>query len=70
MKNINDHIQKDQNILEDPLTSSQQRRHVEDELQSLKAYKDRHPNDDHDPSPLELFCDENPDAKECKVFDL
>jgi hypothetical protein len=70
MKNINDHITQNQNILENPLTSSQQRRHVEEELGALVNYKDHHPEDDHDPTTLELFCDVNPHAKECKVFDV
>lgn len=70
MKNINDHIERDKKILDDPQTSPQSRRHTVEELESLQRYAERHPNEDKDPSPLELFCDENPDAKECKVFDV
>jgi hypothetical protein len=51
------------------MVSSQSRRHVEEELESLEKYQERHPEDDHDPTPLELFCDENPDALECRMYD-
>lgn len=67
---LNDHIDKDKKLLDDPLMSSQARRHVEEELYSLEKYKERHPNTDHDPTSLELFCDENPNASECKIFDV
>lgn len=66
---IKQHIEKDRKILDDPLASSQARRHVEEELESLERYHARHPNDDHDPSPLELFCDDNPGALECRVYE-
>ena len=67
---IKDHINRDKKILDDPLVSSQSRRHIEEELESLERYYSRHPEDDRDPSCLEMFCDENPDAIECKIFDL
>ena len=70
MQNINDHIRKNQNILGDALISSQQKRHIEGELDALIVYRDRHPEDDHDPTQLEIFCDENPESPECKIFDV
>jgi hypothetical protein len=70
MTNINDHIKKDQDELGNPMISSQRRRHVEDELDSLEKYHANHPEDDHDPTPLELFCDANPNAPECRVYDV
>jgi hypothetical protein len=69
MDNIQQHIQKNEDILRDPTISSQSRRHIEDELESLKVYHENHPDDDHDPTTLELFCDANPDAVECRMFD-
>jgi hypothetical protein len=69
MDNIDQHIQKDISILNDPQTSPQARRHTEEELEALEAYKAKHPDDDHDPTPLELYCDANPDALECRVYD-
>jgi len=69
MENINQHIQKDKEELENPTISSQRRRHIEDELGQLEAYQQRHPEDIHDPTPLELYCDNNPDALECRVYE-
>jgi len=69
MDNIDQHIQKDKEILDDPQTSPQARRHTEEELDALESYKVNHPNDDHDPTPLELYCDANPNALECRVYD-
>lgn len=69
-KTINDHISDDKNELDNPNTSSQRRRHLETELSALEQYKENHPNDDHDPTPLELFCDSNPNSLECKLYDV
>ena len=69
MDNIDQHIQKDKAILDDPQTSPQARRHTEEELVALEAYKVNHPNDDHDPTALELYCDTHPDASECRVYE-
>lgn len=67
--NIEQHIQKDKEILDDPTISSQTRRHTSEELQSLELYKENHPEDDHDPTSLELYCDSNPNALECRMYD-
>jgi hypothetical protein len=69
MKNINQHIQQDEDILNDPMISPQARRHTEEELEALKVYKNNHPEDEHDPTPLELYCDTHPDALECRVYE-
>lgn len=69
MNNIQQHIQRDTLELSDPTISSQRRRHIEDELSSLKKYQEKHPDDDHDPTSLELYCDSNPDAYECRVYE-
>jgi hypothetical protein len=69
MDTIEDHIEMDRKILDDPQTSSQARRHIEDELSQLENYKKNHPEDHHDPTPLELYCDANPDALECRVYE-
>lgn len=69
MENIDKHIQYDEDLLSDPMISPQSRRHTEEELESLKAYKKNHPNDDYDPNSFELYCDANPDALECRVYD-
>jgi hypothetical protein len=69
MENIQTHIDHDKKVLDDPQTSPQARRHTAEELQSLQKYQERHPEDDHDPTALELFCDSNPEALECRVYD-
>jgi len=68
-KSIEQHIEQDKNILQDPTISPQQRRHIEGELEELEAYAERHPEDHHDPTPLELYCDAHPDASECRVYE-
>jgi len=67
---IHTHIEKDRQILGDPMVSSQSRRHVEEELESLERYAAAHPDDEHDPTALELYCNDNPEALECKVYDV
>ena len=69
MENIDKHIQRDEDLLSDPMISPQSRRHTEEELEELKVYKENHPDDDHDPTPLELYCDANPAAPECKIYE-
>jgi hypothetical protein len=69
MDNINQHIEKDKQVLDDPTISPQTRRHTAEELEALQVYKQHHPEDDHDPTPLELYCDSHPDALECRIYD-
>lgn len=69
MESIEKHIQKDREILDDSTISPQMRRHTQEELHALEEYKENHPEDHHDPTPLELYCDTNPDALECRVYD-
>jgi hypothetical protein len=69
MENIESHIKKDREILDDATISPQMRRHTQEELKDLQSYRERHPDDDHDPTPLELYCDANPEAPECLIYD-
>ena len=68
-RSLQQHINDDRDELDNPNTSSQRRRHLEGELDSLEKYQVSHPDDDHDPTSLELYCDENPAALECKIYD-
>jgi len=68
-KTLQQHINDDRDELENPVISSQRRRHIEDELDALEQYQVNHPDEDHDPNSLELFCDTHPDALECRVYD-
>jgi hypothetical protein len=69
MSTIDQHIERDRAILDDQTLSPQMRRHTAEELEALEAYKEHHPEDSYDPTPLELFCDKNPGAVECLVYD-
>ena len=69
MNDIQQHIDKDRKLIEDPTISPQMRRHTEEELQALEKYQQRHPEDSYDPTALELYCDAHPDALECRVYD-
>ena len=51
---IDSHIQHDIDELDNPNTNSQRRRHLEVELDQLQRYKESHPNEDADPSGLEI----------------
>lgn len=74
MESVEKHIEEDKKILENPTTSPQQRRHIEEELHELEVYVENHKaeiegGDHHDPTALELFCEVEPSAPECKLFD-
>ena len=74
MNSIEQHIEVDKKILENPTTSPQQRRHIEGELHELEVYAENHKKeieagDHHDPSPLELYCEMNPETDECRIYE-
>ena len=74
MKNIETHIAKDKEILDNPLITPNQRRHIEGELHELEVYAENHKKeieagDHHDPTALELFCEMEPDADECRIYE-
>ena len=73
-RTIEQHIEDDKKILEDPTVSPQMRRHTADELHDLEEYVEHHKaeieaGDHHDPNVLELFCEMHPDEPECLVYD-
>lgn len=68
-RTLQQHINDDRDELDNPQLNSQRRRHLEDELDSLEKYQVNHPDTNHDPTPFELYCDENPDALECRVYE-
>ena len=71
MKSIDEHIKKDQTDLESAKAEGNDAkvRHISEELESLQEYKKEHPEASHDPTPLELYCEANPEADECRVYD-
>jgi hypothetical protein len=70
METLDQHIKNNIDELNSSLISKQRRRHLEDELQSLIDYRNNHPNIINLPSALELYCDKNPEAKECKIYEI
>ena len=68
-RTLQQHINDDRDELDSPNTSGQRRRHLEGELDALEQYQVNHPDEDHDPTPLELYCDTHPDALECRIYD-
>ena len=73
-RTVEQHIFDDKNILENPTTSPQQRRHTETELEELNVYVENHKKDieagdHHDPTALELYCEMEPEADECRVYE-
>lgn len=68
-RSIQQHINDDKDELDNPSISSQRRRHLESELDSLEKYQANHPDASDDPTPLELYCDEHPDASECRIYE-
>ena len=74
MESIEKHIEKDKENLQDLTTSPQERRHIEGELHELEVYAENHKKeiaagDHHDPTALELYCEMEPDADECRMYD-
>lgn len=68
-RTLQQHINDDYDELNTSTTSGQRRRHLENELKDLEKYQTNHPNDEHDPTPLELYCDVHPDALECRIYE-
>ena len=67
-RSIQQHINDDKDLLDNSTLSPQMRRHTEDELHHLELYQAAHQDDDHDPTAFEMYCDENPDADECRIM--
>ena len=68
-RTLQQHIDDDLSEINNPNISSQRRRHLEDEVDSLEKYQARHPENNQDPTPLELYCDSHPDALQCRTYD-
>ena len=69
MKDIATHINKDVEELNGTECSAQRKRHLTSELNDLLLWQEGHPNDSHDPSHLEMFCDQNPSEPECLIYE-
>jgi len=73
-RTIEQHIDDDRDELEKGSISPQRRRHIADELKHLERYANEHKKDieagdHHDPTAFEMYCDENPEADECRIYE-
>ena len=68
--NIDQHINGIKKEVDDPSINKQRKRHLEDELVLLDSYHKNHPNQEEVPNALELFCDMNPEALECRRYEV
>ena len=71
MENIESHLHQLKTALEQARQNGEkaEANHLEQELRDLETYQAHHPGDQKDPSPLEVYCELNPDAPECLVYD-
>jgi hypothetical protein len=49
--------------------NKQRKRYLEAHLEELLEYQKNNPNNTLIPNALELFCDLNPNALECRIYD-
>jgi hypothetical protein len=68
-RSLQQHINDDKDELDNPNISGQRKRHLEEELDSLEKYQINHQDEDHDPTAFELYCDANPSALECRIYE-
>ena len=71
MKSIDEHIAKDESEIQAAKAEGNDGkvRHLQEELKDLKEFKEQHPGDNHDPTSLEMYCENNPEAAECRMYD-
>lgn len=67
---INKQIQSIVSELDNPQINKQRKRHLKDVLDLLDSYHLNHPEIFECPSYLEMYCDKNPNAPECRIHDL
>lgn len=53
----------------DSLPSSQRKRHLTEYLNQLLRYQKNNPDEPGVPTNLQLYCDEFPNALECRIYD-
>jgi hypothetical protein len=55
--------------LENSSMNSQRRRYLQNYLQEILEYQKNNPYNKEVPTSLQLFCDLNPHALECRIYD-
>jgi hypothetical protein len=71
MATIGEQLKTYLNALEEARKNNQQSvaRKLEQQIQELEDFQQRHPEEAVAPSPLEVFCDLNPSDINCRVYD-
>ena len=55
--------------LENSSSNKQRKRYLKSHLEDLLEYQKHHPDANIIPSSFEIFCDLNPHALECRIYD-
>jgi hypothetical protein len=55
--------------LENSSSNKQRKRYLQSHLEELLEYQKHHPDANTIPNSFELFCDLNPNALECRIYD-
>ncbi|NDC36117.1 MAG: hypothetical protein EBZ51_12290 [Synechococcaceae bacterium WB9_2_112] len=71
MDSIDSHIAQLQSAIERAQSRGNQHQasHLEQQLADLQIYRAKHPGEQKDPTPLEVYCELHPQAPECLVYD-
>lgn len=67
---INQRISTIKSELDNIQINKQRKRYLESELDLLIAYQEKHPEKLECPTDLEIYCDSNPDALECRMYEI
>lgn len=67
---IHQKIQEIRKELDVNSINKQRKRYLESYLFELTSYAQKHPEANEIPSQLALYCELNPDASECRIFDV
>jgi arginine utilization protein RocB len=71
MASIGDQLQNYRSALSEAQAKGEQAiaSKIEEQIRELEAFQQRHPEEAEAPSPFEVFCDLNPSAINCRVYD-
>ena len=66
---LKEHIIKIAEELEKYSENTQRQRYLKSYLEELLKYQENNSSDTETPTPLELYCQSNPSALECRIYD-
>lgn len=70
MKSIKDKIKEYEDEIDLGNLTRQRKRFLEDLIHQLKQFEENNPEEINVPTHLELYCSLNPDALECREYDV